>query len=255
MIANQNNVPLLRTIALLLMLLGFVSGVWAQPGLTETEKQPTRGLAFGIIGHTAGFGIDVQYHIIQSPKNRFVISTSLSSYKNPRELKIESVYSDQGGESYIFDKKNYAYVLAPTFGLSRSWVEKDDFSRISVRTTFAAGPLLAILKPYFLDVAVPFNGNQAYIETEPYDATRHNYTNIVGEADYFLGMGDLTVQPGVKAEVSTMFDFSGNGAYIRGIELSGFVDYFLQPLDIMDLTEDRRFWVGGSIELLIGDTW
>lgn len=254
MAVRQSVSSLLRPIFAFLLFWGIAETALAQPA-NSAPKQPTRGLAFGLLAHTAGFGLDVQYHLISSPKTRFVISTSIASYKNPRELKIESAYADQGGKSYIFDKKNYAYVLSPTFGISKSWVERDDFSRMSVRTTFAAGPALALLKPYYLEVAVPISNNQAYVETEAYNASQHNYTNIVGEADFFLGMNEMRVQPGIKARVSTIFDFSGGGEYIRGVELSAYADYFVQPLDLMDLTQDRRFWLGGSIELLIGNTW
>ncbi len=220
----------------------------------QEEEPATRGLAFGVLAHSYGFGIDVQYHLIRDDHS-LVFSTSFASYKDPRELKIQSAYADQGGKRYIYDKKNYAYVLAPTFGYSKNWISNSGFSKVGLSTTFSAGPTLAFLKPYYLEVAIPFNGNQAFVEVDRYDASLYNYTNIVGEADYFLGLNELRVQPGFRAEISTMIDLAGTRNLIRGIEVSGFADIFAGELDIFDIEDNRQFWIGGSIEFLIGNTW
>lgn len=244
-----------RTLAPLLMGVIFICLPLIQYAQAPSkEEDPTRGLAFGVLAHSFGFGIDVQYHLIRS-NTSLVFSTSLSSYKNPKELKIQSAYADQGGKRYIYDKKNYAYVLAPTFGYSKNWISNSGFSKIGLSTTFAAGPALAFLKPYYLEVAIPFNGNQAFVEVDKYDASLYNYTNIIGEADYFLGLNEIRVQPGFRGEISTMIDFAGNRNLIRGFEVSVFGDVFAKPLEIFDLNDNRTFWIGGSVEFLIGNTW
>lgn len=237
----------------------FISLLCALPFLSHAQaskaaKEPTRGLAFGVLAHTAGFGADLQYSIYRDGLD-FTIGLSLSSFRHPRQLKIESAYMDQGGKDYFYDKKNYAYVLAPTFGISKTVIGNEGYSKISVRTTLSGGPTLAILKPYYLQVAIPFNGSQAYVEVDKYDASIYNYTNIVGEADYLLGIGELSVNPGLQAKFSTMLDFSGKKTLIRGVEMSILANYFTSPLDLMDLTKDKQFYLGASIELLIGDKW
>lgn len=234
-------------IGLLFLLPFFVQG-------QEKKKEPTKGLAFGILAHTYGFGIDAQFHVLR-PEWDFIFGASFSSYKHPKELKIESAYADQGGKDYIFDKKNYGYVLAPTFGISKRIIPKNGFNKISLRSTFSAGPTLAFLKPYYLEVAIPFQGNQAYVEIDKYDASLYNYGNIVGEADYFLGMNELQLVPGIRAKLSAMLDFAAGSNYIRGIELSVYADYFTKELELLDLTPNKQVFVGGSVELLIGNAW
>ena len=103
------------------------------------DKEPTRGLAFGVMAHTHGFGFDIQYLLLRDNNKSIVISTAISSIKDPRELKIESAYSDQGGKDYIWDKKNYGYVLAPTIGIAKDWVPNSGYSRIAIRTNFSGG--------------------------------------------------------------------------------------------------------------------
>lgn len=243
-----------HTITLLLALL-FTAPLMAWTQSPNIDKEPTRGLAVGVMAHTHGFGFDIQYLLLRDNNKSIVFSTAISSVKHPQELKIESAYSDQGGKRYIWDKKNYGYVLAPTVGIAKDWIPNNGFSRIAVRTNFSAGPALALLKPYYLEVAVPINGNQAIVEIDKYDATKYNYSNIVGEADYFLGLNEISVQPGIQAKISTLVDFAGHKDVIRGFEFAVFANYFAQPLDLLDLQDDRQFWLGGSIQFLIGNKW
>jgi hypothetical protein len=220
----------------------------------ERNKAPERGLAFGIFAHTNGFGAELQYHMYRDGLD-FVTGISFSSMRHPQQLKIESAYADQGGKRYFYDKKNYGFVLNPSFGLSKVIIGRSDYSRINVRTTLSAGPALGLLKPYYLEVAVPFSGNQAYVEVDKYDATKYNFTNIVGEADYLLGIGEMRIVPGATARFATMVDFAGKRDLIRAVELSLYGTYFTRQFDLMDVAEDKSFYLGGQISILFGDKW
>jgi hypothetical protein len=220
----------------------------------ERLKPATGGLAFGLIAHSFGFGFDVQYQALRGDWNYF-IGLSLTSYKNPKELKIHSAYKDQGGKDYIYDKLNYCYVLAPQFGISRKLIARNLFNRIGLRGSLSAGPLIALLKPYYLEVAVPFSGNQAYVEVHKYDYTQYNYSNIYGVADYFLGMNELSVVPGARLKAATQVELSAGSAYIRNIELGIFGDFYAKRLPLLGFTQNKQVFVGGSIEILIGNTW
>ena len=224
--------------------------LWAQPEV----KPASAGLAFGVLAHSFGFGFDVQYLVLRGDWD-YSMSLSLSSYKNPKELKIESAYADQGGKDYVYDKQNYCYVIAPMFGLSRKLISRGIFNRVGLRGSLSAGPLLALLKPYYVDVAVPFNGNQAFVEPKRYDYTQYNYSNIYGVGDYFLGMDEMTVVPGARIKAATMVDLSSGTAYIRGVELGLFADIYAKKLPLLGFTSNRQTFVGGSIEILIGNTW
>lgn len=220
----------------------------------EQEKAPTSALATGIFGHSFGFGFDLRYIALRNSWD-YTISLSLSSYKNPKELKIESAYADQGGKNYIYDKLNYGYVLAPTFGISKTVIPRSAHNRIGLHLGLSAGPAIALLKPYYLQIAVPFGGNQAVVEVEKYSPSQHNYTNIYGVADYFLGMNEITALPGARIKLASMVDFSAGSAYIRGVELALFADYFTKKLPLLGFTPNRQFFLGGSFEILIGNTW
>lgn len=242
---------IIQTFTLLLLL---------SPLLSQAQKkqEPNRNaLSFGILAHTNGFGVEVQQWLMPEDKLDFVIGLSFSSFRNPKELKIESAYRDQGGKDYIFDKKNFAYLLAPTFGVSKVLMPQNEFNRIGLRASVNLGPTLALMKPYYIEVAVPIPNNptQAYVEVDKYDAAQYNYSNIVGEADFFLGLNEITAVPGLRAKVSTTVDFSASQDYIRGLEVSFLTDIFFRKLEILDNTPNQNIYLGGSVSFLIGNAW
>jgi hypothetical protein len=223
---------------------------WSQ----QKPVTPTGGLAFGGFVHSFGFGFDVRYIVPRTDKD-FFFSLSMSSYKNPKELKIKSAYSDQGGKNYVFDKQNFCYVIAPTVGISRRLIARNLFNRVGISATISAGPLLALLKPYYVEVAVPFNGNQALVEAHPYDPLLYNYSNIYGSADYFLGMNAMKLTPGARAKLGTQVDLSAGTAYIRAVELSLFADIYSKKLPLLGESPNKQLFVGGSVEILVGNIW
>ena len=223
---------------------------WSQ----EKPTTPTAGLAFGLLAHTYGFGFDVRY-FIPRPRTDYFVSLSMASYKNSKELRIKSAYADQGGKDYVYDKQNYGYVIAPTFGFSRKLIQRNLFNRVGVSASLSGGPLLALLKPYYVQVAVPFNGNQALVEVHRYDPLLYNYGNIYGVADYFLGVREITVMPGARMKLGTMVDLSAGTAYIRAVELSLFADVFAKRLPLLGATPNKQLFIGGSVEILVGNIW
>lgn len=220
----------------------------------EKPKVPTRAAAVGVFAHSYGFGFDVQSRILGT-RGDIVLGASIASLKHPLELKITSAYSGQGGKDYIYDKINYAYTIAPTGGFSKILMPKTGFNKISINATVSGGPLLTLLKPYYVDVAVPIGGNQAKIEPAKYDPLKYNFTNIVGEADFFLGTSEIKVVPGMRGKIASLVDFSGSIDYIRGVELGVYADYYPKAPALMGITANRQWFVGGSVELLIGNTW
>lgn len=237
-----------RLLFIFLLLIPFLSQA------QEKTSPPTAGLAFGLMAHSFGFGFDVRY-LMPRANHDFFVSLSMSSYKNPKELKIKSAYADQSGKDYVYDKQNYCYLIAPNFGFTKRLIARDLFNRVGISFSASGGPLLGLLKPYYLAIAVPFNGNQATVEVHKYDPNLYNYSNIYGAADFFLGMNEIKVIPGARAKVGTLVDFSASSAFIRAVELSLFADVYSKKLPIFGITDNRQFFLGGSVEILVGNTW
>lgn len=243
-----------RKLTIILLLLAVTTSVTAQ-GNDDEKKLPSQSFSFGLYAHTFGSGVEMQSIRLRQSRG-LVISVGFGSYKLAKEHKIESLYKDQGGEDYYFDKKNYTYSLQMLAGVSKEVFERGNFSKIGLRLSASAGPVLAFQKPYYIEVAVPVPGSStATVKVDKYDGSLYAYSDIVGEADFFLGMNQITVVPGMRARVTGMLDFSASREYIRAVELGIYSDYFFTDLAVFDQRQNPSFRIGGSIALLVGNAW
>jgi hypothetical protein len=241
-----------KFLPVLLLLLATTVGANAQ---RKEEEPPSQSFSFGIYTHTFGTGIEFQSTQVKNPTG-LTADFTFGGYKLAREQKIESLYNDQGGQNYFYDKKNYAYNMTLVAGLSKKVFTRNNFSKIGLNVTAAAGPSLFFLKPYYVQVAVPLPGtNQADVIDAPFDASLHNFNNIVGEADFFLGMNEIRLVPGARARTTALLDFSASPQYIRAVELGLYGDFFFKELEIFDEKTNPRFRIGGSVAVLIGNAW
>ena len=236
---------------LILLLLLFPASIFGQ---NNYDSQANYLLA-GVYIRTSGWGVGAQYFKNLGGKWDLAMGLSAASYKHPKEQKIQSIYKDQKGKDFIYDKKNYMYCLSLTAGLSRILLPPSDHNRISIRATAALGPTLALLKPYYVEVAVPINPTQAIVNEVPYDASQYSYFDIVGQGGYFLGMSEVKAVFGVGWKIGGIVDFSRSTSYIRGVELLFFGDVFIKRPEVMDQTKNKLLFIGGSMGFVIGNGW
>jgi len=240
----------MRKSILILLLFSFCS-LFAQ---TQTE-QLVRGLALGMHIHTYGVGLDAMFIKQKTERRDRVLQFSLESLKNRKEIKIESLYKDQGGKAFIFDKINYAYTLSSQWGFQWKIIPFQSFSSLSCKVGLGAGPILAFLKPYYLEIAKPLNATQATIIVDQYNSEKYAYDDIVGEADYFRGFDHLKIIPGLRLKSSFALDFASSGLFIRAIHSGLTLDIYPKKLQIMDQTPNKQIYFGGFIGFLIGDLY
>ena len=137
----------------------------------ETKKRPevTNGLNVGFNVHSFGLGVGVQY-LKKLGSNDLLIEGNFSSFKGKKEEKIESVYSDQNGKDFIFDKKNALFALSGGVGLSKKILPLGNHNKVSLRVSGSIGPTLGFEKPYYLEIAVPVSPTEARVVEEQYDS-------------------------------------------------------------------------------------
>jgi hypothetical protein len=218
------------------------------------ERQHT--YAFGAHLHEQGLGLDFMYFNKGAKKTETVWALSLASLKDRRENRMQTIYQSQGGKSFIYDKINYAYLLSALYGKNRIFVMLDKFNRLQLRTGFYLGPTIAILKPYFIEIAEPIGGPQnlarIYVGTYNHKDPKTSYNNIVGQADFFSNFGGMSVVPGLSARANLIVNFTSTNSLFKGLNMGVKADIFLQPLEIMDRKDDFRFFAYSYIGFLFG---
>jgi len=223
------------------------------PNYLFTPKK--HAVALGLHLHNRGMGFDVRYTRALTDRWDLTVTESLESFKDPHENRIESLYRDQGGKNFLFGKLNYAYVNTISVGIERLVVPRTPSSRLSLSVGVSLGWNLALLKPYYLEIAKPINPTQAVIVVEAYDPSRHVYEDIVGEADFFKGMDQISAQSGARLQVYGHLNLAGSNLYVRALQVGARLDAYGQQLPLTAVNRNANLFLTGYVALLIGNAW
>lgn len=242
-----------------LMLLG-TSELYAQQTLTPSENEiapPKRALAFGLDLYSRGAGLDAWYfHRSKLSHWEWFIHCQFQYQKDSREqiIKNENLY--ESAKPFVFDKINYCYLLAGTYGWQFMLVPRSQFSSLSIRTGLGLGPVLAFLKPYYIDFFQPNPSNPVTgtAVSRLYDHNLMTYADIIGPSDFFQGFDKTKLVAGFRLRGHVTINLAGSSLYLRAIQAGFQLDTYFDGVPIMDELPDQQIFVAGYIGLLIGNS-
>lgn len=219
-------------------------------------------LSGGGHAHTHGVGLDATYFRKRKRESEHYFSFSLASLKDAREDRAASQYAQVGGQDFIYDKLNYAYMLGLTYGVQQTIMKLGAYNRASFRVGASVGPVFAFLKPYYLEVAVPQSPGAvvAVIEEGTIDNRELlnrpiDYVDIVGEAEFLSGFNEISIQPGGRARVHGVLNLAGDNLQIRALHFGLQFDAYARPLPIFYRQINNQYFLTGWIGVLFGKSW
>ena len=209
--------------------------------------------AFVVGANFYTYGFAIEFMNINNTRDNLLFF-SLGSMKNSREERVESVYKDQGGKDFIYDKINYAYALRIGYGLKRNIFPPGNFRKVSIDAGVIAAPTLAILTPYYIDVAFPVSATQVVPKTVIYDPKKYDYRDIIGQANFFRQIGPMKITPGIHLNSFLLLQFYDNNSnWTKVIKLGIQTELFTKKLPIMATLKNKSFWIAPYIALYIGN--
>ena len=209
--------------------------------------------AFTIGGNLYLSGAAIEMLNINNTKNSLILF-SIGSLKHNKEQRIESVYKDQGGKDFIFDKINYAYALRLGYGLKKNLIPPGNFKKVSLDIGSILAPTLGIITPYYIDVAVPISATQVIPKTEIYDPNKHSYWDIIGQTNFFRHIGPISYIPGIHFNSFILLQFfEDNSNWVRILRIGIQIDVFTKKLPIMATQPNKSVWLTPYIAGYIGN--
>ena len=188
--------------------------------MSENLKFRQRGYGLGAHIGGLGLGIDFQYYRYVHEDWEWTVAARFASVSHYLENKVDGIYKDQGGSAFIFDKMNYCYSGALLYGWQRNFIHLDAHNRLNIKLGLLLGPCIAVLKPYYVDVAVPVSPPtippKAEIVSLPYNETII-FSDIYGQGDFGNGMENLSGVPGMVFRTQATFNLGDSRVKIRGI--------------------------------------
>ncbi len=224
--------------------------LWAQ----EDEKivAYSKSTSLGFHFYTFGWGFDVHQTFKASEKREYIFKLDIASLKNKNESRNPSIYRDQGGKAYIFDKTNYCYNLGLTYGQQWDIIPKGTINHVSFKIGISGGLAFAILKPYFIEV---INTRFSRIDVDQYSSSKYSINDIVGESDYFQGFDRLKLHPGLRLKLHSCLDLGHEKFLVRAIYTGMQADLFNQRPQIMDTTHNPQFFFSLFLGFMVGNNY
>jgi hypothetical protein len=194
----------------------------------------------GGVMHTRCFQLTGFYPIIQNENKNLTFQLEFSELKSPKEKKINAERRAVGGSSsrsYIYGKQNNLYTLKLAAGQRFYISEKTDKSPVAISFSYNGGLNLGMVKPYYLDLIYRFDPQGSKIISEKYSSSNSlkflEPQDINGASGFSKGWDELTLNPGLYAKGSLIFDWGANDSFAKILELGLSSDIFFKNIPIV----------------------
>jgi len=218
----------------------------------EMRLQTNGPLLFGVnIGEIKTYYRTDYYHF------------SLGFMKDPRERRQNK---NRGlgfntSTGFVLGKQNSVLVLRGGMGTKRFLSEKAKRKGVAVGYDYEIGPSLALMKPYYLQIAYPAsNGSPPTLREERYSEDNaaqflDEDGTVFGGTSYFKGFGEMVIIPGLQAKAGVFFSLKAFDDKVKAVETGIMVDVYIKKLPIMVENENltnRPYFINFYVNLLLG---
>ncbi|WP_118976533.1 hypothetical protein [Taibaiella koreensis] len=182
--------------------------------------------------------------------------------KEARQQQTRNLYPGLGpARSYIFGKINNAYTLQLGYGREQMLFPALLDGNLSVSLRYVAGPAIALLKPYYLDlIYVDYNPEpQAHIQTERYSSGNSDHFLqpgfIQGSSQWSKGLGEIKYVPGLFAELAFAIEPEKPKAFVKTILIGGNAAFYTSSIGIMAERKAYPYQASFFVGLMLGKRW
>ncbi len=159
---------------------------------------------------------------------------------------------------YIYGKQNNLLVARIGWGAKRYFSEKARTRGVAVGISYAAGPVLGGLKPYYLALRrpTPENPGLSRIVHEKYSAENADIfldnTRILGASAFTKGFGEMAFAPGLHASIALHLDWGAFDEFVKALEIGAMIDVFSREMPIMVIEDNNQVFFNFFINLQLG---
>ncbi len=191
-----------------------------------------REYTFGLVGHTMGFGIDFRYLKYKDAFHKRGLEIELSKIRHPKEVTRSADRSYSNARGYVFDRVNSFYTLRAGYIYENILFDKTDQGTVSISLMLSGGISLGLLKPIYVLVPENENSNISPLLAERYNHQEHSGSTIYGEANFFKGIGETKLHPGVYVKTGANFNYQLLEKKVTSLEAGVVYDFFYKEVPI-----------------------
>jgi hypothetical protein len=215
-------------------------------------------LAFNLkLATNRGFIIGIEKGRLRAYNRTTFYHLSLGELRHPREVR-QSAPPQSRFRSYVFGKQNSVFMLRSGWGMKRYYSEKAKVKGVAMGMSYAFGPSLGLLKPYYIALSRPSpdNPTSAIVRFEKYNESNAdrflNNNNILGAAAFTKGFGELRPIVGGNASIAFHMDWGAFDERVKALEIGAMLDVFAAPVPILASEYNSPLFLNFFVNLQFG---
>jgi hypothetical protein len=233
-------------------------GVLSAQTLKESLKKQPKGIIYntemsGLLRlHTNGYAIGINYGTLKTYYKTNIWQFEIVHLKDSREhldrVEFAPMRPGNSASSFVYGKQNSFFGIHAGYGQKYYFSGKAKKQGVAVGMSYAVGPSLGIIKPYYLELYSFDNnglpkGTIAQSYTEENASLFLNRGSIAGGAGFGYGFDDLSITPGGHAKVALHLDWGAFEEIIRALEVGIMIDVYAKKVPIMIEAENRPYFI------------
>lgn len=202
---------------------------------------------------TRGMGFLYRQSKHVTAKTRSFYEIDIQNLKYPKEIKSQGDGPER--KRYVYGKINHVFELRASVGRQNILFDKADNKAIEVRYSYSLGPLLAFVKPYYLNVYKTQGSKQSDYVMFNSEGFNPDSSSVIGRAPYITGMNEMKFYPGLSGKFNLSFEYSSYTNIIRALEAGVCIDYFPKALPIMAQNSAENIIITFHVGFVFGRRW
>ncbi len=222
----------------------------AEEGVLVYRKQSI----FGLQARTNGYGAFYELGRMKTNYKTNIYRIDITEVKNPKEVKLttQDISSPFFSNPFIYGKINNFFQVTLGFGQQHMLGQKGNKNGVAVSAVYNGGLAIGLLKPYYLEVQDPSNGQNKIIKYSVADSSLFVGPTIIGGGGLGKGFGEMKMKPGVFVKGALRFDYGRYNEMVSAVEIGISADFYASKIPIMIGSKDRQLFFQGYVAIVFG---
>jgi hypothetical protein len=223
-------------------------------------------LSLGVRLNTNGWSAGAYYYLKQKSAGKKTIwQLHFSGMLHEKEIKQQRTGTTYNyltkNTAYSLGKINNAYTLQLGYGQEQMLFPALLDGNLSLSLRYAAGPALALLKPYYLKLLyVEYTPEErSYMQVERYSpANAAHFLNpsyVLGSEKWTKGLGETRFIPGLFAELAIALEPEKPKSFVKTITIGGNAAFYTSKIEMMAERKAYPYQASFFVGLAFGKRW
>lgn len=185
----------------------------------------------GLHLHTRGYGLSFRRGYYPTNFKKYGFEIDVLNLRHEKEVKTFGILPGNN-RGFVLNKINSFYSIRSGIFNEKILHDRYDRNGIIISWLLSGGLSLGFIKPVYIEVEnTESSFGQDRILVRRYNPSEPQQ-NILGQANFFQGIGETRIEPGLYLKSSFVFDYFGTDENIKSIEVGVVVDAFRREIPI-----------------------